>query len=235
MIPSAHVLVVDDDREIGELLVRALGAQGFRVTAVEDGAGLRRVQAEDPADVVILDLMLPGEDGLTLLRDLRRRSALPVIMLTAVGGEPDRVAGLELGADDYLPKPFTTRELLARLRAVLRRAGGGVDEILDFATWRLDVGRRRLTARDGMLVGLTSGEYDLLLVFLRHPRQVLNRDELLDLARGRVAGPEDRTIDVQVGRLRRKLEADPKAPDLIKTVRGGGYMLATEVRRADPP
>ena len=239
-----HVLVVDDDREIGKLLAQFLGSQGFRVTAAEDGTGMRRVLAEDTVDVVILDLMLPGEDGLTLLRDLRATSGLPVIMLTAMGSETDRVVGLELGADDYLPKPFSTRELLARVRAVLRRAGSAAPaaagqagpgdgtgrNVLSFAGWVLDSGRRLLRAPDGVLVDLTSGEFDLLLAFLLHPQEVLTRDQLLDLSRGRIAGPEDRTIDVQVGRLRRKLETDPKNPEMIKTVRGGGYMLTVAVR-----
>jgi len=231
------VLVVDDDRQIGELLGQFLGGQGFRVTAVEDGTAMRRVLAEQTVDAVVLDLMLPGEDGLSLLRVLRAAGGLPVILLTALGSEPDRVAGLELGADDYLAKPFSPRELLARLRAVLRRVGGGAPppadegrDGLEFAGWLLDPGRRLLRSADGVLVDLTSGEFDLLLAFLLHPQQVLSRDQLLDLARGRIAGPEDRTIDVQVGRLRRKLELNPKVPDLIKTVRGGGYVLAVEVR-----
>lgn len=235
---TPHVLVVDDDRQISELLGQFLGGQGFRVTAVEDGTAMRRVLAEHTVDAVVLDLMLPGEDGLSLLRVLRAAGGLPVILLTALGSEPDRVVGLELGADDYLAKPFSPRELLARLRAVLRRAGGGgapspADEGrdgLDFAGWTLDPGRRLLRSADGVLVDLTSGEFDLLLAFLLHPQQVLSRDQLLDLARGRIAGPEDRTIDVQVGRLRRKLELNPKAPEIIKTVRGGGYVLAVEVR-----
>ena len=246
MSPSTHVLVVDDDSQIGELLGEFLGTQGFRVTAVEDGAAMRRVIAEGPVNVVVLDLMLPGEDGLSLLRYLRAATTLPVIMLTAMGSETDRVVGLELGADDYLAKPFSTRELLARIRAVLRRTEGfpsaagedwshpperkaSADEILEFIGWRLSASHRELRSPDGVLVELTSGEFDLLLAFLVHPQRVLTRDQLLDLARGRVAGPLDRTIDVQVGRLRRKLEVDPKNPELIKTVRGGGYMLATEV------
>ncbi len=246
MNAAPHVLVVDDDRQIGDLLAQFLGAQGFRVTVAEDGAEMRRVLAGEAVDVVILDLMLPGEDGLTLLRRLRAASTLPVIMLTAMGSETDRVVGLELGADDYLPKPFSTRELLARIRAVLRRAGGAAPpaagqalpgeganrNALAFAGWMLDPGRRLLRAPDGVLVDLTSGEFDLLLAFLLHPQEVLTRDQLLDLSRGRIAGPEDRTIDVQVGRLRRKLETDPKNPDLIKTVRGGGYMLTVAVEEA---
>ncbi len=241
MTASSHILIVDDDHEICTLLSQFLGTQGYRTTAVADGVGMRRALAEDSADLVILDLMLPGEDGLSLCRTLRASSAVPVIMLTAMGSETDRVVGLEMGADDYLPKPFSTRELLARIRAVLRRApppgdpppetagqdGGG--ETLEFSGWRLETSLRRLTSLDAVLVELTSGEYDLLLAFLRRPHQVLTRDQLLDLARGRVGGPFDRTIDVQVGRLRRKLEADPKTPVLLQTIRGGGYMLACDV------
>ena len=243
MTPQPHILIVDDDNQIGELLSQFLGTQGFRVTAVPDGAGMRVALAKEPADLVVLDLMLPGEDGLSLLRHLRATTSVPVIMLTAMGSETDRVVGLELGADDYIAKPFSTRELLARIKAVLRRAGSyhlaeatpvadqSHREVLEFAGWTLDTGRRQLNSPDGVLVELTGGEFDLLLAFLLHPQRVLNRDQLLDLARGRIAGPLDRTIDVQVGRLRRKLEADPKNPEMIKTVRGGGYVLTVGVAR----
>lgn len=244
MSAAPHILIVDDDLQIGELLVQFLGMQGFRVTAVGDGAALREALTREAVDLVVLDLMLPGEDGLSLLRHIRASTSIPVIMLTAMDSETDRVVGLEMGADDYLAKPFSTRELLARIKAVLRRAtphspeavapsteGRGRKEVLRFARWALDTGRRQLHSPDGVLVELTGGEFDLLLAFLLHPQHVLNRDQLLDLARGRVAGPLDRTIDVQVGRLRRKLEADPKNPELIKTVRGGGYVLTAEVTR----
>jgi two-component system OmpR family response regulator len=232
---QTHILVVDDDHDIRELLQDFLSTQDFRVTAVGGGPAMRAALERDRIDLVILDLMLPGEDGLSLCRFLRDTSRLPVIMLTAMSGETDRVVGLEMGADDYLAKPFSTRELLARIKAVLRRvndrAGTAVParDLLDFAGWTLDAGRRQLYSPDGVLVDLTAGEFDLLLVFLLHPQQVLNRDQLLELTRGRIAGPLDRTIDVQVGRLRRKLEADPRNPDLIKTVRGGGYILAAEI------
>jgi len=234
-----HILIVDDDQQIGALLTQFLGSQGFRATAVPDGEAMRRVLGADKVDLVVLDLMLPGEDGLSLLRHLRATTALPVVMLTAMGSEPDRVIGLELGADDYLAKPFSTRELLARIKAVLRRAGtsGGASsvaedgrKIFQFAGWTLDTGRRQLRSPERMLVDLTGGEFDLLMAFLLHPQRVMNRDELMDLARGRLPGPDDRTIDVQVGHLRRKIEIDPKNPELIKTVRGGGYVLAVEVR-----
>ena len=238
MSGATHILIVDDDQQIGVLLTQFLGSQGFRATAVTDGQAMRRALAENSVDLVVLDLMLPGEDGLSLLCHLRATTALPVVMLTAMGSEPDRVIGLELGADDYLAKPFSTRELLARIKAVLRRAGAGGTssaaaermKVLHFAGWTLDTGRRQLRSPEGMLVELTGGEYDLLMAFLLHPQRVMNRDELMDLARGRLPGPDDRTIDVQVGHLRRKIELDPKSPELIKTVRGGGYVLTVEVR-----
>jgi len=244
MTDMPHILMVDDDQDICALVAAFLGAQGYRVTMAGDGVAMRQALAAEAADLIILDLMLPGEDGLSLLRHLRATTGLPVIMLTAMGGETDRVVGLEMGADDYLAKPFSMRELLARIRAVLRRGGHSPSlspdeavpvaepgEVLEFSGWRLDVPRRRLTSSDGVLAEMTSGEFDLLLAFLRHPHQVLSRDQLLDLARGRVSGPFDRTIDVQVGRLRRKMEVDPKAPELFKTVRGGGYVLTVDVKR----
>ena len=201
---------------------------------------MRRSQRE-PAGLVILDLMLPGEDGLALCREIRAASRVPIIFLTAVNSEADRVVGLEMGADDYLAKPFSTRELLARVRAVLRRAAPPSDAAAEptpkaasgrrlwFSGWTLDTGRRLLTAPDGVLVELSGGEYELLVAFLERPQIVLTRDQLLDITRGRDAGPFDRAIDMQVGRLRRKIEADPKSPELIKTVRGGGYVLASQV------
>ena len=237
-----NIIIVDDDPEIASLVSEYLGQHGFAVTAVGDGKAMREAMAHGSFDLVILDLMLPGEDGLSLCRHLRATTTLPIIMLTAMGSETDRVVGLEMGADDYVAKPFSARELLARIKAVLRRGvprteldEGGVKiapstEVLEFSGWRLDIGRRQLHSVDGVLVELTSGEFDLLHALLINPQRVLNRDQLLDLARGRVSGPFDRTIDVQVGRLRRKLEIDPKKPELIKTVRGGGYMLASEVK-----
>lgn len=247
MSAQTHILVVDDDLEIGALLKEFLGMQGFMITTVGDGVAMRKAIEAGTIDLVILDLMLPGEDGLSLCRFLRDATRLPVIMLTAMGDETDRVVGLEMGADDYLAKPFSTRELLARIKAVLRRVGDhdapvgetalaaprdtAHRDILRFADWTLDAGRRQLRSPDGVLVEITGGEYDLLLAFLLNAQRVLNRDQLLDLTRGRVAGPMDRTIDVQVGRLRRKMEADHKNPQLIKTVRGGGYVLAADVIR----
>ncbi|MBI5120067.1 MAG: response regulator [Rhodospirillales bacterium] len=244
MNDPGHILIVDDDPEICALLKEFLGRQGFGITAVGDGTALREILGKADIDLVVLDLMLPGEDGLSLCRHLRETTRLPVIMLTAMGDETDRVAGLEMGADDYLAKPFSARELLARIKAVLRRTADRVESgtqsaaethkgtshgILTFAGWALDTGRRQLRSPDDVLVEITGGEFDLLMAFLRHPRRILNRDQLLDFARGRVAGPFDRTIDVHVGRLRRKLEVDPKNPELIKTVRGGGYVLTAGV------
>jgi two-component system OmpR family response regulator len=238
---ESHVLIVDDDPEICQLVARFLEPHGFRVAAAGDGPSMREALQREPADLVILDLMLPGDDGLALCRELRTTSRVPIIFLTALNSEADRVVGLEMGADDYLSKPFSTRELLARVRAVLRRAAPVTDEApeaapkaaigrrLRFSGWTLDIGRRQLTAPDGVLVDLSGGEYELLIAFLERPQIVLTRDQLLDITHGRSAGPFDRAIDMQVGRLRRKIEADPKNPELIKTVRGGGYVLASQV------
>ncbi len=238
MTGSPHILIVDDDAEIRDLLSRFLARHGLRVSTAADGRAMARCLESGRFDLVVLDLMLPGEDGLTLCRRLRATSRLPIIFLTAVGEETDRIVGLEMGADDYLGKPFNPRELLARIKAVLRRsreAGRGGDSdgggVLRFDGWRLDVGRRELLAAGGVLVPLTAGELDLLIAFAEHPRQVLSRQQLLDLTRGRLAAPFDRSIDVQVSRLRRKVEADPKAPALIKTVRSGGYVFTAEVER----
>ena len=232
-----HVLVVDDDREIRDLLSRFLTKHGMRVTAARDGAEMMKALGERGIDLVVLDVMLPGEDGLVLCRRLRAQSALPVIMLTAMGEDTDRIVGLEMGADDYLAKPFNPRELLARIKAVLRRAHAlpavtvPEGEAFKFDGWIMELAERRLVAPDGREVPLSTGEHDLLYAFLTHPRRVLSRDQLLDLARGRAAAPFDRSIDIQVMRLRRKIEADPKEPRLIKTVRGGGYVFAAEVVR----
>jgi len=243
LVDEPHILIVDDDVEICALVSQFLEPHGFRVTAVSDGPSMRAALAAGPADLVILDLMLPGEDGLTLCRELRATGRTPIIFLTALNSEADRVVGLEMGADDYLSKPFSTRELLARVRAVLRRAAPLPNEArkeeppvdtgrrLLFSGWTLDTGRRQLTAPDSVLVELSGGEYELLVAFLDRPQIVLNRDQLLDITRGRSGGPFDRAIDVQVGRLRRKIEAGPKNPTLIKTVRGGGYVLASTVER----
>lgn len=229
-----HILIVDDDAEIRNLLREYIERNGMRATVVADGREMRAALTRADIDLVVLDLMLPGEDGLTLCRNLRTQSGIPVIMLTACGEETDRIVGLEMGADDYLPKPFNPRELLARIKAVLRR-GQSLSRLpprhskLCFADWTLDTAAHQLTAGDGVLVPLSAGEYRLLRVFLQHSNQVLSRDQLLDLTRGREASPFDRSIDVQVGRLRRRLGDTSAEPLLIKTVRGGGYMLVATV------
>src|SRR5271157_4838472 len=235
MANAPHILIVDDDRQIRASLARFLTANGFRISVAEDGAAMFAAIEKGRFDLVVLDIMMPGEDGLTLCRRLREASRIPVIFLTALSAEIDCVAGLELGADDYICKPVRPRELLARIRAVLRRAG---DTTLkrerapvvsyEFEGWRLDAVRRTLRNPKGVLVELTGGEFDLLLVFAEHPNNVLTRDQLLDLTRGRDAAVLDR-IDVQVGRLRRKIEADPQLPVLIKTVRSGGYVFCADV------
>ncbi len=232
-----HLLVVDDDREIRDLLARFLAKNGFRVTGARDGLEMFRALEEWRIDLVVLDLMLPGEDGLTLCRKLRATSSLPVLMLTAKGEEVDRIVGLEVGADDYLPKPFNPRELLARVRAILRRAGEGAapgskGKAYRFAGLALDPAQRRLVGADGNDVTLTAGEYDLLFALVERAGRVLSRDQLLDLTRGRVAGPFDRGVDIQISRLRHKIEPNPDEPVLIKTVRGGGYVFAATVERS---
>jgi two-component system OmpR family response regulator len=201
---------------------------------------MRQVLAESRVDLILLDLMLPGEDGLSLCRDLRTQSNVPIIMLTAKGDEVDRVIGLEMGADDYLPKPFGSRELIARIRAVLRRSRENAaapdpakqPKHYRFDHWRLDTGRRELIRDDGTVVPLSTGEFDLLAVFVERPQRVLSRDQLLDLTHGRAASPLDRSIDTQVSRLRRKLEQDPANPVIIKTVWGGGYTFTPAVSHA---
>ena len=233
-----HLLVVDDDPELRQLLGDYLGRNGYRVTAVPDGPGMWSALEQSRIDLIILDLMLPGDDGLTLCRNLRARSELPVIMLTARGDDTDRIVGLEMGADDYLPKPFNPRELLARIKVVLRRARSLPAEVSEaqrfqFAGWTLDVNARHLVSPNGIVVPLSGSEYRLLRVFTEHPNRVLNRDQLLDLTQGREALPFDRSIDVQVSRLRRRLGDDPREPALIKTVRNEGYVLTAAVSREE--
>jgi two-component system OmpR family response regulator len=234
-----NILVVDDDREIRDLLARFLEKHRLRVAAVRDAKEARRAWATGHFHMVVLDLMLPGESGLDFARWLRGQSDVPIVMLTAMGEETERIIGLELGADDYVPKPFNPRELLARIRAVLRRAGDVTEHRTDstvrsyrFAGWVLEPARRRLLNPDGAEVVLTGGEYDLLVALVDRANRVLTRDMLLDLLRGRQAGPFDRAIDVAISRLRRKLEDDGRNAQLIKTVRGGGYVLAATVERA---
>ena len=231
-----RILIVDDDPELRELLRGYLGGNGFAVDVAGDGTAMRRQMATAMPDLVILDLMLPGEDGLALCRELRASSSLPILMLTARGEDTDRIVGLEMGADDYLPKPFNPRELLARIRSILRRAGENAAReaparALAFAGWTLELGARHLVGADGVVVPISNGEFKLLRAFAENPFRVLTRDQLMDVLAGREAGPFDRSVDVMVHRLRRRLNDDAREPALIKTVRSEGYMLAADVER----
>jgi two-component system, OmpR family, response regulator len=239
MEQSPHILFVEDDPDIRSLVADFLEQNGYRVSVAKDGRDMDRALDVSRIDLLILDIMLPKEDGLSLCRRVRASSNIPIIMLTARASEVDRVVGLEIGADDYLTKPFSTHELLARIRALLRRAQSVArppqarqPSILQFAGWRLDVGTRRLTSADGAQVPLTGGEFELLAAFCDRPNRVLTRDQLLDLTRGRSPAAFDRSIDIQVSRLRRKIETDPKDPLLIQTVRSGGYIFTAEVTAA---
>jgi two-component system OmpR family response regulator len=235
-----HILVVDDDAEIRSLLDAYLRKNGYRVTVAADGKAMWTALARAKVDLIVLDLMLPGEDGLTLCRKLRADADTPVIMLTARGEETDRIVGLEMGADDYLAKPFSPRELLARIKSVLRRTRSlprnlRTDEgrIVAFAGWRLDTIARHLVSPEGVVTSLSGAEYQLLRIFLGHANHVLTRDQLMVLAKGHEADPLDRSIDIQVSRLRNRLRDDPADPRIIKTVRGQGYVLAVPVE-VDP-
>ena len=238
MQKPTRALIVDDDREICALLCTYLADFGIEARGVHDGAAMRRAIAEQTPDVIILDLMLPGEDGLTLCRQLRTNGNIPVIMLTARGEPADRVVGLELGADDYVVKPFDPRELVARVHTVLRRARGdggggsaGESERVSFEGWTLDVGTRQLTTPRQMVVPLSNAEFRLLWTFIERPRRVLNRDQLMDAARGQSSTAYDRSIDLLVSRLRQKLDDDPRDPKLLKTVRGEGYLFDARISR----
>ena len=231
-----HILVVDDDAEIRSLLCDYLRRNGYQATAVADGKAMWVVRARSAFDLIVLDIMLPGEDGLTLCRRLRAETDTPVIMLTARGEETDRIVGLEIGADDYLAKPFSPRELLARIKSVLRRARSlpnnlKADEArrIRFAGWTLDTAARHLVSAEGVVTALSGSEYQLLRILLSHPNHVLTRDQIMLLAKGREADPLERTIDLQVSRLRHRLGDDLDEPRLIKTVRGQGYVLAVPV------
>ena len=234
---EAHILVVDDDSQVRTLLGQFLRENGYRVSGARDGREMRETLAGAVIDLIILDLMLPGTSGIDLCRELRTSSSVPVIMLTAKGEDTDRIVGLEVGADDYLPKPFNPRELLARIRAVLRRAAAAEPReaqrgrIITFAGWRLDTLRREVTSPAGVVVDLSGGEYDVLIALVEHPNRILSREQLLELARNRASNPFDRSIDVQISRIRRKLESDTSAPPLIKTVRGAGYIFLPTVKR----
>jgi two-component system, OmpR family, phosphate regulon response regulator OmpR len=235
MAEAAHIIVVDDEPEICEMLADYLGHAGFRVSKAGDGAALRRLLEDQAADLVILDINMPGEDGLSLARYLRANTEIGIVMLTAAGEVVDRIVGLEMGADDYLPKPVDMRELLARVRAVLRRMQARPERAVDaeaagskkvcFGACQLDLDAHRLYDAAGEEVPITSMEYDLLKAFAEHPNRVLSRDQLLDLAHNRDWEPFDRSIDIRIARLRRKVEADPSKPQVIKTVRGAGYIF----------
>jgi two-component system, OmpR family, response regulator len=234
-----HVLIVDDDREIRDLVSRFLRKNGLRVTTASDGQAMLQALADCRIDLIVLDRMLPNGDGVALCRRLRQKSRIPVVMLTLLGSESDRIAGLETGADDYVVKPFSPKELLARIRAVLRRANelpahSGLHraKFLRFAGWTLNRVRRQLTSPDGTAISLTDGEFDLLLAFAEHPQIMLSRNQLSELVRGRDLIPFDRGIDVQVGRLRRKIEVNPEEPQFIKAVRGQGYTFTPDVEEA---
>ena len=238
MDATPHLLVVDDHREIREQLARYLERHGLRATVAESAAAARRALKAAAIDLVVLDVMMPGEDGLALCRHLRETTRIPVILLTAMGEETDRIVGLEVGADDYIAKPFNPRELLARIKAVLRRSQSLPPDreplpsgTYRFDRWSLDAGRRELTDEAGVVTLLSAGEFRLLVALLERPGMVLSRDQLLDLTRGRGTALFDRAIDNQVSRLRRKIERDPKNPALIATVWGGGYRFAGKVER----
>ena len=237
-----RLLLVDDEPGLREPLAEYLSRQGFAVTQAASAAEARSILRDDAPDLVLLDIMMPGEDGLSLCRHLSEARAIPTILLTAKGEAMDRIIGLEIGADDYVVKPFEPRELVARIRSVLRRAakGGGngtavEDELFEFEGWQLDPLKRRLTSPEGALVSISSVEFRLLMAFVEHPRQVLDRDRLLDMVQGREAHLFDRAVDNQVSRLRSKIEVDSRNPTMIQTVWGGGYMLAADVRRTKAP
>jgi len=232
-----NILIVDDHREIRNALVKYLEKNGMRATSAADAVAMDTALGVGQFDLIVLDVMMPGEDGLSVCRRLRAQGGIAILMLTALGDETDRIVGLEVGADDYLPKPFNPRELLARIKAILRRsersevAGGSfAGHRLAFDRWELDTDRRTLVDNDGAEVALTTAEFRLLTVFLERPRFVLSREQLLNLTSGRAAQVFDRTIDNQISRLRRKIEVNPAKPTLITTVWGGGYSLATDVR-----
>jgi two-component system OmpR family response regulator len=233
-----HILLVDDERSIRDPLAHYLARNGLRVTKAADAAAARQALASYAVDLILLDVMMPGEDGLSLCAHVRATSGIPVILLTARAEETDRIVGLEIGADDYVLKPFSPRELLARIKVVLRRVGERPSpsrptgaESFAFGPWVLRTGERELVDAEGVATPLSTGEYNLLLALVTHARRVLTRDQLLDLAQGRELAAFERSIDNAVSRLRRKIEADPKQPVLLKTVWGGGYMLAADVTR----
>ncbi len=241
MEKQISLLIVDDDVEIRHLLEQLLTKYAYKTHTASDGEEMFRVLEKESIDLILLDVLLPGDDGFVLCRKIRAQYSIPVIMLTAIGEATDRIVGLEMGADDYLTKPFNTRELVARIKAVTRRTQGSVaepvdvlsggEEVVEFEGWRLQKSSRSLLSPDQVEVVLSAGDYDLLCAFLDRPQKVLSRDQLLDFTKNRHAGPFDRSIDIQVSRLRYKIEVDPKNPKLIKTVRGGGYFFCPKVTK----
>jgi two-component system, OmpR family, response regulator len=236
MQDSAHVVVVDDHGDIRDLVRQYLEQQGYKVSAAESGTALRRLLERQTVDLIVLDVMMPGEDGLSVCRHVRASTSIPIIFLTAMADDTDRIIGLELGADDYLVKPFNPRELLARIRAVLRRASNPVSQQaaanpknIRIGPWRVNMGRQEISGEDGVGIPLSTAEFRLLKVFIERPGLILSREQLLDLTVGRTADIFDRSIDNQVSRLRKKIEDNPKSPSIIKTHWGGGYSLSAEV------
>jgi two-component system OmpR family response regulator len=233
---GARILMVDDDPGIRDVVSEFLGRHGYKVSTAGDAREMEQALERGPVDLIVLDVMLPGEDGLAVCRRFAGEAGPPIIMLSAMGEDTDRIVGLELGADDYLAKPCNPRELLARIRAVLRRAesrsaSGGVGASCEFAGWALDLVRRELRSPQGVVVNLSSGEFSLLRVFVERPQRVLTRDQLLELARGPDSDAFDRAIDVQISRLRRKLDDGGGGQDLIRTIRNEGYMFTPKVKR----
>jgi two-component system OmpR family response regulator len=239
MSESRHILIVDDDRDIRTLLGDYLQKNGYRATAVADGKGMRRALEQSHVDLIVLDLMLPGEDGLKLTRELRAHSQVPILMLTALGEEIDRIVGLEVGADDYLSKPFSPRELVGRIKAILRRTAHmprdpvqNTANTYRFGDWNLDVTARALIHADGSQHALSGAEFRLLVILLAHPTRVLSRSQLMELLRGRDIDPFDRSVDVRISRLRQVLRDDARSPKIIKTVYGEGYVMGVPVEQA---
>ncbi|WP_342109472.1 response regulator [Methylobacterium sp. SI9] len=234
---TPHILVVEDDREISTLIARYLRGNDCRVTLAGDGSEMDRALTESRIDLIVLDLMLPGEDGLSLCRRLRETSQIPILILTAKSEDVDRILGLELGADDYLTKPFNPRELLARIRAILRRVAAEAPDTddrrrLHFSGWTLDISLRQVLSPEGARIAITGAEFDLLHALCLRPGRVLSRDQLLDLTQGRAAGPFERSIDVLISRIRQKIERDTRNPEFIRTIRSGGYLFTPEVTRS---
>jgi two-component system, OmpR family, response regulator len=232
-----HILLVEDDAEISRMLADVLSDTGFVAHSVSSGVEMDAAMAPGTIDLVVLDIMLPGEDGLSICRRLRAKSSIPIIMLTARGADVDRIVGLEIGADDYVSKPFNSRELVARIRALLRRAHGGHTagqraRPLVFCGWRLDLATRQLRNPDDAQVAMTTVEFDLLAAFCQNPGRILSRDQLIELTHSRLAGSLERSVDVHVSRIRQKIEPDPRDPTFIKTVRLSGYIFTPLVSEA---